>query len=169
MSNDSLSKLKKIQAEAQALLQERHMAEGDDAKVKPFKKFLHFSVMVGNSFVRNRCPVRASALAYATLLALIPMLAVVVSVSSSLLKKEGEKPIEQMIDKLVDYVAPQLNQMTNAPAVSPDNATTGAEAEASKAAAARREVVARINEFIGNIRSGTLGVTGMIALIFVAI
>ena len=54
-------------------------------------KFAHFWILVGRSFARNRCPVRASALAYATVLALIPMLAVVVSITSSLLKKEGEE------------------------------------------------------------------------------
>jgi uncharacterized BrkB/YihY/UPF0761 family membrane protein len=46
-------------------------------------------------------PVRASALSYTTLLALIPLLAVAISVTSSLLKNEGEEKIYQAIDKLV--------------------------------------------------------------------
>ena len=38
-------------------------------------------------------PVRAAALSYTTLLALIPLLAVAISVTSSLLKSEGEEKI----------------------------------------------------------------------------
>src|SRR6266403_1191691 len=69
-------------------------------------RFAHFWLMVGRSFARNRCPVRASALAYASLLALIPMLAVVVSVTSTFLKKTGEERIDQFIEKLVATVTP---------------------------------------------------------------
>src|SRR5204862_4489090 len=76
---------------------------------------------------------------------------------------------KRMLDTLVDHAAPQLNQMTNAPGLTPDAGAARPETDAAKAAAARKEVVSRINEFIGNIRSGTLGVTGMVALIFVAI
>src|SRR5882757_8144884 len=66
----------------------------------------HFCVLVAKSFVRNRCPVRAAALSYTTLLALIPMLAVAISVTSSLLKKEGENEIYSFIDKFVANVMP---------------------------------------------------------------
>ena len=52
------------------------------------------------NFLRNRCPLRSSALAYTSLLALVPMLAVVLSVSSSLLKSQGEKQIETFIEKI---------------------------------------------------------------------
>src|SRR5581483_10836407 len=79
-----------------------------------FYKFLHFWVLVARSFVRNRCPVRASALAYTTLLALIPMLAVAISVTSSLLKKEGEDKISDFIDKVVLSMIPTTVATTNA-------------------------------------------------------
>ena len=65
-----------------------------EASLTRFEKFVHFWVLVWQSFVRNRCPVRASALSYTTLLALIPMLAVAMSVSSVFLKTKGEEQIE---------------------------------------------------------------------------
>src|SRR5690242_14532627 len=70
------------------------------------ERFAHFWVLVGRSFVRNRCPVRAAALSYATLLALIPLLAVAISVTSSLLKSQGEEKIYEAIDKFVSNVMP---------------------------------------------------------------
>ena len=42
------------------------------AEFSNWQKFAHFWVLVWKSFTRNRCPVRASALAYVTVLALIP-------------------------------------------------------------------------------------------------
>jgi membrane protein len=155
--------------------------------------------MVWQSFTRNRCPVRASALAYATLLALIPMLAVAVSVTSSLLKQQGEDRIDQFILKLVASVTPPTPVETNAipaatnltnEAAAPTNQTAQAtEARAGtappeeggstnapallsqdrKAVAARRAVAREIHEFIQNTRSGALGVTGSVLLIFAAI
>jgi len=84
-----------------------------DERPSKLYRFVHFWVLVGRSFARNRCPVRASALAYTTLLALIPMLAVVVSVTSSLLKTEGEDRIDQFIAQLVASVTPPAAVTTN--------------------------------------------------------
>lgn len=72
-------------------------------------KFIHFWVLVGRSFVRNRCPLRASALSYTTLLALIPMLAVAMSVTTSVLKKQGQQQIEHLIYKFVANIVPPSN------------------------------------------------------------
>ena len=155
MANDTITRLKKIQAEAQAFIAEKGIESQDESRVSPLRRFAHFWLLVGKSFVRNRCPVRASALAYTTLLALIPMLAIAISVSTSLLQQEGEKPIRELIDRLIANVAPALNLEIK---------------EGDTAAAMKRqEVVTKIADFIANIRSGTLGVTGMIALVFVAI
>jgi membrane protein len=107
MAKDSVSQIKKLQAEAQILLDDRGIATVDDTQLHPFKKFVHFWVLVGKSFVRNRCPVRASALAYTTLLALIPLLAVGLGVSTKLLQSSEEQKAE-LIQKLVDGLAPQL-------------------------------------------------------------
>lgn len=79
-----------------------------ETSLTKFERFFHFWVLVCRSFVRNRCPVRASALSYTTLLALIPMLAVAMSVTSVLLKSEGEASIKQFIERFVDHVIPSV-------------------------------------------------------------
>src|SRR5437867_9058710 len=76
-------------------------------------KVAHFCLMVWRSFTRNRCPVRATALAYGSLLALIPMLAVVMSITSTFLKKEGEERIDHFIVKMVASVTPPGMLSTN--------------------------------------------------------
>src|SRR5437016_6827676 len=107
MAKDSVSQIKKFRAEAQVLLDDRGIATVDETQLHPFRKFAHFWVLVGKSFVRNRCPVRASALAYTTLLALIPLLAVGLGVSTKLLQSSEEQKAE-LIQRLVDELAPQL-------------------------------------------------------------
>jgi len=77
--------------------------------------FVHFWMLVGRSFVRNRCPIRASALSYTTLLALIPLLAVAMSVTTSLLRKEGEQQIEHFIEEFVSSVMPPATIDSGAP------------------------------------------------------
>jgi membrane protein len=119
----------------------------------PVYAFLHFWVFVARSFLRNRCPVRATALAYTTLLALVPVLAVGLGVSASLLKSERGQT-RQMIEGVIDQLAPQLERLP------------GSEAEKTEA---REQVIEQVESFIGNIRSGALGVTGTIALVLVAI
>jgi membrane protein len=83
---------------------------GPPARGKPTltrrEHFVHFWIHVFQSFARNRCFIRASALSFSTLLALIPMLAVAISVTSSLLKTEGEDQIYAAINKLVATLVP---------------------------------------------------------------
>src|SRR5258708_2190732 len=178
-----------------------------NTELSKLQKFGHFCVMVWRSFTRNRCPVRASALAYATLLALIPVLAVVMSVTSTFLKKEGEDEIDQFIVRLVSSVTPaatvtttnevaQIGKgltQTNAPGVTTNVSQTQPEslthndvqdgaqkdkegevastglAEDREVVRARRQIARSIHEFIQNTRSGALGVTGSVVLIFAAI
>src|SRR5207248_1489258 len=72
------------------------------------RRFLLFGARVYHGFVRNRCPVRAAALAYTSLLALVPLLAVVVSVSASLLKSQGEQSIQEWVKTAIVRAAPSL-------------------------------------------------------------
>jgi membrane protein len=158
-------------------------AEGRNSR---WRRVVHFWVLVSVSFNRNRCPVRASALAYATLLALIPMLAVVMSITSSVLKTQGEDRINEFIGKVVASLTPPAaltvpGTVTNdsseaiAPSPAAEPATTSVPAparaagEEGKGLDTRRAVAQHINQFIQNTRSGAMGVTGSVLLIFVAI
>lgn len=127
------------------------------ASMTRWEALCHFSVTVFNAFIGNRCPVRASALAYSNLLALVPVLAVAISVTSGLLKQEGQARIELFIQEFVTIVTPEsrsaFGQLQNDP----------------KILAARKEIAGNIQEFIQNTRSGALGMTGMVALLAVGI
>jgi membrane protein len=161
---------------------------GGETEFNRLEHFVHFWVLVWGSFVRNRCLIRASALSYTSLLALIPLLAVAISVTSGLLKKTGEDQIYQFVDSFVSHVMPPAPEDTNSPsnyevdesqtnsqadtnAVSiPSNETNSFERPKDRQVVAAQEQVARsIHEFIRNTRSGALGITGMVMLIFVAI
>lgn len=104
-----------------------------------------FWVMVGQAFARNRCPVRATALAYSSLLAFVPLLAVVIGVSTSLLKKDADK-IGVWITDAVFRVAPQLKS-------------------SEEFGLKLGNLTSEINNMISNVHSGALGTTGVIALL----
>lgn len=166
MRPPSLNRLRKLQAEAQAFLEEKHEPALDAKKHSPVRQVAHFLVRVYRSFVRNRCLVRAAALAYTTVLALVPLLAIAVGVSTALLRDQ-QQPIEKLIDRLVAYVAPALSleqSSTDLEEKSIDEATKKLRIET-----ASKKVAEQINSYIGRVHSGTLGATGMLVLVFVAI
>jgi len=110
MANEPVSRWKKFQTQMRSIFDEMRSRAHGDLEMHWLTKFAHFWVLVFKSFARNRCPIRASALAYTTLLALVPLLAVGISISTSLLKREGGKQqIEEMLNLFVAKVAPQLD------------------------------------------------------------
>lgn len=180
MANDTLSKFKRIQEQTLAFFEERGIGHQDDAKRPLLLRFAHFWLLVGKSFIRNRCPVRASALAYTTLLALIPLLAVGASIMTGFLQKEGKKPIEEMVKGFVRNVAPMLdlevksedsttNSAVGAPGAPNERGNQASQTDEAKPVSRLDDVVNRITKFIENIQAGTIGATGVIALVFVAI
>ncbi|HWY32815.1 MAG TPA: YhjD/YihY/BrkB family envelope integrity protein [Candidatus Acidoferrum sp.] len=70
------------------------------------ERVVHFWTLVIRHFIKNRCLIRASALAFTSLLSLIPLLVLAVSITSSLLKSEGEDQIYHAIDKMVSGIVP---------------------------------------------------------------
>ena len=159
------------------------------------ERFVHFWVLVVRQFVRNRCFVRASALSYSTLIALIPLLAVALSVTSSLLKNQGEEQFQRAIEKFTGALIPPATIGTNLTAS--DNhavtiVTNNLEAAAENSAtndvsanpvaagistsnagvvpvSAQKEIARQIWVFVQKTRSGALGATGVVLLVFVAV
>jgi membrane protein len=144
---------------------------GGDDELTRLERFAHFCGLVIQSFSKNRCPVRAAALSYATLLALIPLLAVAISVTSSLLKSEGEDRIEQFVQRSINTVVPpaavETNSVENQGPVLETNVVAGAGNE--RIVSAQKKAAMAIHGFIQNTRSGTLGIIGMLLLVWVAI
>jgi len=147
--NSTIERIRKIQ---QLLDEKSYVREHE--KLPSWRRFAHFWVLVFRSFQKNRGPVRASSLAYTTILSLVPILAVIVSISTGMLQHD-QKAIDDLMGRFISYIAPQL-----------DLIQTGQSEEPS---ANRKEVVGKIQGFINTVNSGTLGLTAGIALISIVI
>ena len=195
MAGEPMSRWARVRAAAQNFFEEKGIESDATFAQSRGHRFAHFCLLVSKSFIRNRCPVRAASLAYTTLLALVPLLAVGVSITTSMLQKRGAEPVDRLIDKMVSYVAPALDLETREEVRSPiittntpttntvdgtnaslilTNIASNADTNTTntvtvRAVSGRENVVKQITGFIANIRSGTLGVTSVIALLFVAI
>ncbi len=180
--NKWLAKTEKIRCFIRDFLQEKGLESVDHSSLPRLHRMALFWLLVAKSFSRNRCPIRASALAYTSLLALIPMLAVAVSVSKPFLKNDENHRISRWVDKVVDtfvhapaphaQAKPDDAEETNtiAPPPSPEEpVATEQPAPTDESVLARKKMVDTINSFINKTNSSTLGITGMALLIFAAI
>src|SRR5258706_1803054 len=107
MANGFGLKVKKIYRDTYDFITEKWVVTHDEQSASRLQRFAHFWLLVFKSFSRNKGPLRATALAYTTLLGLIPLLAVGFGVASSFLKKNPEST-RDIIEHLVDAVVPQL-------------------------------------------------------------
>src|SRR5260221_13965854 len=183
MGNGTDSKLKKLYTGISEFLTEKWVATHEEAKASRLHRFAHFWLLVFKNFSRNRCPLRATALAYTTLLALIPLLAIGFSVASSVLKEKDEKATKKFIGEFLDTLVPQLKLLSHAPAAqaetldattAPGTGTTSASGPPpartpSAKSSPRDQAVNQVYELINNAQSATFGLTGMAGLIVVAI
>jgi membrane protein len=165
MVNEPTGRLRQLHQEAQTLLDDQKAATSEKLRSSRLRQFAHFWVLAVRSFIRNRCPVRASALAFSSLLALIPVLAIVLSVTTSILKAQGDKPIRDFVDKLVESVTPYVGGESSTGAGA-DEKTARAREEAARA---RKEAAEKIKEFIDRTKSGAIGATSALVLLCVAI
>jgi membrane protein len=158
------------------------------------ERFVHFWVLVVRQFVRHRCLVRASALSYATLIALIPLLAVALSLTSSLLKTQEKEKFQGAVEKFIASVTPPatvdatvFTVNTNSLTVTESNAvpalTTDGETNAMATAThsvpaeetrivtvtAQKQIANYVWGFVQNTQSAALGATGVVFLVFIAI
>lgn len=158
------------------------------------ERFVHFWVLVARQFVRHRCLVRASALSYSTLIALIPLLAVALSLTSSLLKTQDEDKFKVAVEKLVAAITPPATVETNVVTIKtnfiPVLATNAASFQVSAGetnglltitnlvpteetsivtVTAQKKIASEVWGFVQQTQSGALGATGVVLLVFIAI
>lgn len=159
------------------------------------ERFVHFWVLVIRQFVRHRCLVRASALSYSTLIALIPLLAVALSLTSSLLKNtQDEDKFKVGVEKFVAAMTPPATVETNVvtiktnfiPVLTTNAAslqlsageTNGvltitnlvpAEETSIVTVTAQKKIASEVWGFVQQTQSGALGATGVVLLVFIAI
>src|SRR5438046_6035688 len=98
----------KIYRETYDYITKKWFVTHDEQSASRLQRFAHFWLLVFKSFARNKGPLRATALAYTTLLGLIPLLAVGFGIASSFLKEKGEGDTRQLIQEFVDATVPQL-------------------------------------------------------------
>src|SRR5438105_3195918 len=168
MGDGTDSRLKRVYTGIHEFLTEKWVATHEEAKASRLHRFAHFWLLVFKSFSRNRCPLRATALAYTTLLALIPLLAIGFGVASSVLREKDEKATKRLIAELLDAVVPQLKLLsrTAADATPPSEpADSGKEPHSTNKENPRDQAVNQIYALINNAQSATLGLTGVAGLI----
>jgi membrane protein len=103
-------------------------------------------------FYAHRGPVRAASLSYTSLLALVPLIALVLSISKGLLRNQDPHVLFNAIDRILDYAVPQMQYLS-----------------ADEAASARQDAFARIQAAISRIDAGALGAFGALTLVSVGI
>src|SRR5437660_12310005 len=108
MANGFGLKVRKIYRDTYDFITEKWVVTHDEQSASRLQRVAHFWLLVFKSFSRNKGPLRATALAYTTLLGLVPLLAVGFGVASSFFKERGDVERERMLYEFVDAVAPQL-------------------------------------------------------------
>ena len=160
--------------------------------------WLKFWPAVVSRFVQKSGFIHASSLSYTTLVGMIPVLAVGLSVATSLMVKEGDEgraEVEAWIDTMVKTIAPMLDlEVRDYPgskssigpiqdqsgegfpsddiwnhATKTDNITEMVEEANNGPGGRRREVARQIAEFVSKIHTRTIGMTSVCVFLVVAI
>ena len=148
MADDAMSRFKRLVTGAQQTWEDHAYAVADEEKLSAPEAFVHFWVLTVRSFVRNRVPVRAAALAYSSLLALVPMLALVLTIGLGFLRgDQGAKHLDLMIQQIVGAVVPS--------------------AEGTESA--QRETVAKLKSFVNDQQTSAVSAGAALMLVYIAI
>ncbi len=182
MVSQAVSAIRKFRQQIHAYL--NPTASYDESQHGRLEKFIHFWALVGRTFVANRCLIRASALAYTTLLSLIPLLAVGLSFASSFVK--DDKQIDSWIRTAISRVAPQLGlvpapdtnigasnsvpaNITNSFTNTITNSFTAGLERTNAPQYSQQKIIDYIHHARDAVSSGGLKATAIIALLFVGI
>jgi membrane protein len=182
------SRIRKLYTAVYEFVTEKGIETHEEGKASRSQRAAHFWLLVFKSFSRNRCPLRATALAYTSLLALIPLLAVSLGIVSGFLREKGPNATKELLGQIVDAAVPQLKALEDAMKVeaakqkaaaahTATNSSPGIEQSTQAATSGpapqklmpREQAIDRIDELVTNANSKTLGFTGFIGLIMVAI
>lgn len=124
-------------------------------------------VSIFQGVLKNRIPVQASSLTYATLLATGPILAIVILFSTMFFRDKGNDFIYEKIMDAVVFVMPAFNEMS-ADALVADSSGETQQLDANGAPAQKKQKInPAVVEFINKILKGSAsaGAVGMVAML----
>ncbi|MBI5801819.1 MAG: YihY/virulence factor BrkB family protein, partial [Verrucomicrobia bacterium] len=148
MADDVLTRLKRLLTGVQRAWNGQADAGADVDRLSALESFVRFWGLTVKSFARNRVPVRAAALAYSSLLALVPMLALVLSVGLGFLQSDtGQKHIEDFIHRIVEVVVPKAQDTEDA----------------------QQETVKNLTDFVTKQQTSAVSASAFLVLVFIAI
>ncbi|MSR64529.1 MAG: YihY family inner membrane protein [Verrucomicrobiae bacterium] len=117
---------------------------GKRASVRDWGRFV---TIVVHGFNHNRCPIRAAALCYNTLLALVPLMVVILGVSKAMLATREDKLFDYCMEA-IGKVAPQIDQATEEQ---------------------QQEMRKTLSDALGAVNAGALGLVGSAMLIVTSV
>ncbi|MSR66411.1 MAG: YihY/virulence factor BrkB family protein [Pedosphaera sp.] len=124
----------------------------DGQRVPRLMAWGRFHLATGRAFMRNRCLTRAAALAFTSLLALIPMLTLGTTLALHLLKRTGPMAVENLVNHIVSFILP-AGTVALGGSVPPELEV------------ARANVAQQILSFITNLQNSQLSFFALIVLI----
>lgn len=143
-----LSRLKELFTGAHAAWHGHDVGTVEEEQLSRPQAFIHFWVLTVKSFIGNRGPVRAAALAYSSLLALVPMLALILTIALGFLRgNDGAKHIETFSKYIVEAVVPSAE----------------ATVESQKA------TVKKLTDFVSEQQTSAVSASAALMLVFIAI
>ncbi len=181
MAEEKRAKLQELRSQVRQLMDDDAIAE-QEHRLGWAQRLVHFWILVGQNFLKNRGPAQAASLAYTTLLALVPLLAVSISVLTLFLPRDENEQKQELvgwINTAVEKFAPSIGVTTELSGAAggrtqgvttvSTNGISSTEERALTAEEQRAKLADKIVEFVGNIRFGTIGATAMAGLLFIAI
>ncbi|MBN1423191.1 YihY/virulence factor BrkB family protein [Candidatus Fermentibacteria bacterium] len=129
-----------------------------------------FFLLLYRDFDEMRCTTRASALSYASVLAIVPLLAVTISISKNFLRDASQDLVPKIIDRVLFSAIPLLDYVPSGSlADSVGTPPTVPDALPMRSNAARERIIKDITTFVENINYSALGAVGMLFLLFVGV